>query len=464
MNALVRGKTAGWFIFVSLLLLTPEPVSRATVPDPGGGGPPPPEPLDYWSFGDTNTWASERGYSPISFTNLDSSWLGNWTTLVLDRTNAAWLHYQITEADGTNHLTFDRGTVMMWFAPSWSGTNKGGEGPGQWGRLIEVGGYTTNASFGWWSIFTDPAGVNLYFCAQTNGAETTYLTAPIEWTTNRWHLIGLTYSATNSSLYLDGVLVTNGPGVSIWPGGDALTNGLFFGSDGTGTAQARGMIDDVSTYAVPLDGGTMASAFNVESFVYFMNPANFANLMDSAGFVPSFGPVFNAVTGTGYLTDLGSAASCASNSLVWITNVVASFGVNGTMTVDFEIAGGVDGFQYDVFASSILLAASSTNRWAWMGQGPHCRRYRLTNLPSTAAFLVLGTLQDSDGDGLTDAYEELVAKTDPNNADSDGDGVLDGWEVVFHLDPKNLDSDGDGVMDQSFKVYVTRPENGSQIP
>jgi hypothetical protein len=99
-----------------------------------------------------------------------------------------------------------------------------------------------------------------------------------------------------------------------------------------------------------------------------------------------------------------------------------------------------------------------------MGQGYHCATYLLTNLPSTSTFLILGTPLDTDQDGLTDAYENLVSKTDPNKPDTDGDGVLDGWEVVFHTDPKNQDSDGDGVIDQPFQVSITRPRNGSPIP
>ena len=380
-------------ILTFLLLGSSLGMVQAVLPDPGGGGgggATPAAPLDFWSFSNTNTWQSDRGYAPISFTNLDASWLGDWTALVLDNPNPTWLQYKVEEDDGTNHLKVDRGSVMFWFAPSWSSTNVGGNGPGQWGRFIETGVFTTNASYGWWSLYTDPAGANLYFAAQTNGAEAVYLAMPIAWTTNYWHLIALTYSATNSSLYLDGVLVTNGVGVTIWPGADALTNGFFIGSDNTGTAQARGMIDDVATYAVPLDAGTISTSFIFDSFVYYMNPANFANVMNSADSSPTYGPVFNAVTGTGNLANIASAAVCYTNSAVWITNVVATPGSNSTMTVEFDIVGGLEGLQYDVFASSILFTASSTNRWAWMGQGPHCRRYRLPNLPATAAFLILG--------------------------------------------------------------------------
>ncbi len=44
------------------------------------------------------------------------------------------------------------------------------------------------------------------------------------------------------------------------------------------------------------------------------------------------------------------------------------------------------------------------------------------------------TPQDSDGDGLTDAFEDMLG-TDPNNADTDGDGVNDKEEVEAGTDP-----------------------------
>ena len=134
------------------------------------------------------------------------------------------------------------------------------------------------------------------------------------------------------------------------------------------------------------------------------------------------------------------------------------------MNLTFAISGGSNAVAYDVFANSLLVPVTSTNAWAWMGQGYHCTTYLLTNLPSTSTFLLLGKPTDSDLDGLTDAYENLVSKTDLNNPDTDGDGVLDGWEIVFHTDPKNQDSDGDGVIDQPFTVIITRPQNNSSIP
>ena len=62
---------------------------------------------------------------------------------------------------------------------------------------------------------------------------------PISWTTNYFHFIALTYSPTNTALYLDGVLATNGPGVTVYPGPDVLTNGFIIGSDNNGALSGQ---------------------------------------------------------------------------------------------------------------------------------------------------------------------------------------------------------------------------------
>src|SRR5207249_10025933 len=129
-----------------MLFLTAEVVHA--VPPVGGSNPW----LDYWSFGNTN-WLTDLGYAPLSFTNLSSSNLGDGSAVVVDSTNAAWLIYNVTEADNTNNLTVDVGSIIFWFMPSWSGSNSGGVGPGQWGRFIEAGSYTTNASYGVFSLY-----------------------------------------------------------------------------------------------------------------------------------------------------------------------------------------------------------------------------------------------------------------------------------------------------------------------
>lgn len=53
---------------------------------------------------------------------------------------------------------------------------------------------------------------------------------------------------------------------------------------------------------------------------------------------------------------------------------------------------------------------------------------------------------DSDGDGLTD-NQEATYGTDPQNTDSDGDALTDGSEVGLGTNPLGTDSDGDGLGD-----------------
>jgi hypothetical protein len=429
--------TAGFLCFA--------PIVAHAQPTPPDGGTDWPTNLNSWSFYDTNTWMSDLDYPPISFTNISAAELGDQYSMLLDSTNPAWLQYNVFENDGkgdvNTNLTVDQGSITLWFAPhSWASTN-GGTGPGDWGRLIEVGAYTTNASYGWWSLFLDPGASNVYFSAQTNsgdGATTTYLSAPIGWNTNEWHFLGLTYSATNSALYLDGLLVTNGLPVTVYPGLNVLTNGFYIGSDSNGLSQAHGMFDNIQAFNYPLDAGTISNLFAWEVGIIRIDPWNVVpnNNIESSPSSPSTVPTFNAVTGSGSLTAIGTNTSdCVTSSNVWITNVTAAV-VGTNMSLTFTIAGGSNGVPYDVFANSVLDFSSTTNApWAWMGQGYQCVTYTITNLPVGTCFLILGTPQDSDADGLTDAYEKLVSKTDPNNSNSSGDGMLDGWKVLWGMNP-----------------------------
>ncbi|NOR40498.1 MAG: hypothetical protein GQ537_04760, partial [Gammaproteobacteria bacterium] len=54
---------------------------------------------------------------------------------------------------------------------------------------------------------------------------------------------------------------------------------------------------------------------------------------------------------------------------------------------------------------------------------------------------------DSDGDGLTDAYEINILGTDPNKIDTDGDGLVDGKEGVVLAGPDDVDANDDGFID-----------------
>jgi len=448
-------------LLISILLVGWASLSQASVPVfPGGFDGPTNVPIASWSFHDPTNWTDDLGYAPVSFTNIGNSYLGNGSALVVDTNIPAWLQFNVVENDGTTNLTVDSGTVTFWFGPNWSSANdtNGGFGPGEYGRLFEVGQYTDDSSYGWWSIFVDGGGTNLYFAAQTNdlsSSMTVYLTTPIDWTTNYFHFVALTYSPTNTALYLDGVLATNGPGVTVYPGPDVLANGLDIGSDSNGVLQAHGLFNTVATYNYPLSSNDVQTIFNWNYGTYMMSPWNYA--MWSLASAPSspttnYGSAYNVITGIGDLQWVGSVTAITSSN-VWITNeVVTAVGTN--YSLQFTIQGGYDGYPYDTFVNSVLDFSSNTNKaWAWMGQGFHGNTYTIPNLPNTTCFLILGTPQDSDHDGLTDAYELLVSKTNPYNADTSGDGISDSDKILEGLNPLSynpqwqLDSDNDGLPD-----------------
>lgn len=64
---------------------------------------------------------------------------------------------------------------------------------------------------------------------------------------------------------------------------------------------------------------------------------------------------------------------------------------------------------------------------------------------------------DSDGDGLSDRFEEVVLRTDPLDRDTDDDGLNDKREKDFGSDPTDADSDDDGVRDGREVTIGTSP-------
>ena len=438
-------------------------------PVPSGEGSPTNTPLNSWSFYDTTNWTSDYGYAPVSFTNIYSDVLGSGTALVVDTNLPAWLQYNVYESDGSSNLTVDSGAVTFWFAPDWASTNLGGTGPGVYGRLFEVGSNTPDSSYGWWSIYVDDGGNNLYFSAQTNDLSsniTTYLSYPISWTNDYFHFVAVTYCPTNTALYLDGVLATNGPGMTLYPGTDVLSNGFYLGSDGTGLLQSHGYFNTVQTYNYPLDTNDISTIFNWYYPFYIMSPWNVP--MVNFGYVPSvpsYQPTFDAITGAGDLLWLGNTASCLTGTTpytVWITNITATAGAGGTMNVTFSIQGGADGIPFDVFANSVLSFGTNGVPWTWLGQGYHCNTYMLTGLSNSTCFLILGTPQDTSGQGLTDAYENLVAKVSPGGAQTDGYGVPYAWYALNGLVPITnglaiQDPDQDALLNYKEYQYGTKP-------
>jgi hypothetical protein len=264
-------------------------------------------------------------------------------------------------------------------------------------------------------------------------------------------------------LYLDGALATNGPGVTIYPGTNVLAGGFWIGGSSNGVNQVRGLFNNLQTFNVVVDAGTIQQTFNDTYDQYMINPLNTVmSSLSSAGSTPWFtDDGYSAISGAGNLQWVGSM-SCTSGTnqyQVWLTNITATVASDGTMNVTFTIQGGSDGYLYDVFATPALQSSLADSGCVWLGQGQHCQTYTV-NIPTRKAFLILGTPLDTDGDGVTDAYEKLVGKTDPNQAESDAYGVPYAWYLQNGLNPQSgsLDPDHDGLKNYQEYLYGTKPQ------
>ena len=72
---------------------------------------------------------------------------------------------------------------------------------------------------------------------------------------------------------------------------------------------------------------------------------------------------------------------------------------------------------------------------------------------------------DTDSDGLSDAYEELVSLTNINNPDTDNDGLIDSEEVnTYRTNPNSSDSDSDGFTDLYELETANDPNSAESTP
>ncbi len=157
----------------------------------------------------------------------------------------------------------------------------------------------------------------------------------------------------------------------------------------------------------------------------------------------------------------------------------------GTNTIVLTITNAAPGAAYDLLNTTNLatlsLPALSLTNWLWLARGAAGQtNFVVALLPEPQSYYVLGTMLDSDADGLTDALENLVFHTNPNNPDTDGDGLPDGWEVAHGMNPlvnesgltagrKNYQYDGSGwlrVVSGAWNESLTLDNEGNvqQVP
>ncbi|HEV2693372.1 MAG TPA: LamG-like jellyroll fold domain-containing protein, partial [Verrucomicrobiae bacterium] len=217
--------------------------------------------LGLWRFDGTNTWAGDAGQMPLQATNIVGVTSWNTNAALIDGVTNSILKYRDVETNGSANINLRNGTLRFWFKPDWKSASLGGAGPGVFGRLLELGKYNPAYTNGWWSLYLTPDGNRMVFGSSTNGAGGTNVSAAVALTTNQWYQMVLTYTPTNSLLYLNGQVLTNGLAPTHYPSLAERTNGFTVGSDRTGTNQARGQFDELETFNYSLTASDINSNY-----------------------------------------------------------------------------------------------------------------------------------------------------------------------------------------------------------
>ena len=123
--------------------------------------------------------------------------------------------------------------------------------------------------------------------------------------------------------------------------------------------------------------------------------------------------------------------------VVTVTNAVGLFVVHPP---EVEVTTGV----YDLFMTTDLspnVPGLNFTNWLWLLRtGPGETNLVVPDLTADTGFFILARTNDADGDGMTDAYEQLVSHTNPNTPDGPtivlhplGQDVLEGDTVTFSV-------------------------------
>jgi hypothetical protein len=214
--------------------------------------------LGRWHF-DTTNWLGVQGQIPTVYTNvcLAEGVLSN----AMEITNiGGTLCYKIVETGGATNLNLQSGTLRFWFRPNWNSSNLGGTGPGSvivdddilfdFGALVEV-----TAAQGFWGLYFDDSGNKMFFDSSDGTNWSDEFGVPIAWVSNNWHQVVFEYSATNRTLYIDGILASQTNGVTALPYFDDFANENVFTIGNDGSDPVRGSIDELDTfnYQLPID-------------------------------------------------------------------------------------------------------------------------------------------------------------------------------------------------------------------
>jgi hypothetical protein len=384
-------------------------------------------------------WACAFGLNQNEWVIADYGTLReSWSGYALQRTGKVPPFFvPALDASGWTNVTSDAASaVRFWFTPAWASPSAGGAGPGQAAILCQLVATDGADVAVVWSLQASPDGSSLRLVAEDDHGPQEVLCADIAWKRTA-HCLALNFGPDGTALFVDGQLAATGAGTLAVPPKAAR---LVFGSDWTGAAAAEGDLDEIHVFGDSLSEAAVGFHYAAYAKQAALGPvsaeeaAALEELLATARSRAANGSRMSASPppppGGGGGGGEGGLGTNSSGPLAYSLpglklTLPALAGSNVTLTV-FE---GTNGLSYDLFSCTNLLGDSITHSsWTFHFPVINEQTFTLLDQPWPDCFYVLGTPTDSDGDGLTDAFEVLLAKTDPYDPDTNDNGVPDGLE------------------------------------
>ena len=242
--------------------------------------------LGYWRFNtnstSTNYLTNQGGIGPMTDSNLglSNSFSGTAVSLTASLSD---LVYPVT-SNGVNYFNPGNGSIRFWFQPNWSSVGSSGPNLGS-----DFGGifFCANSSTGGWQFYewnttNNTSFIKLGTSISPYQQKYSFVTgglngAPVNFQSNLWCQIVLTYSPTNVALYTNGVFLASatytpidvttgaelygvGNGNVYYPPVGDLTSGFSFG-DESGFNEVMGQLDELETFNYPLTAQQVAAGY-----------------------------------------------------------------------------------------------------------------------------------------------------------------------------------------------------------
>lgn len=417
--------------------------------------------LRAWRFDDAlRQYPADQAPAFIAEADLVESWSG----YALRREGNSAMPFVIPEVELTNRVNFTcgTGTIRFWFHSTWGSASIHERGPGGYARLVELVGLNGSTSTVWWSLYASPDGNTLHVSGQGPVGPADFLQAEIQWAADTWHLVTLTYSPASCALFVDGELAGIGDPLPVPQPLTASELALVVGSDAVGSNLAQGQFDEFTTFnraCDPLEVGWYYGATAGRTALGTVSDVEIAQKTSSLNLKTGRFAARSALLSSSFSQTIlfSEGIDCITSSNVWITNMTLTNLTSLGGTVKFYIQGGTNSSAvlYDIFTATNIAGTNvAASQWTWLQRGQTCWPYQFSNQLPSGAFFVLGTPLDSDGDGLTDAFEKLVTKTNVSTNDTDGDGVSDYLEWLQGRNPNVSGSVSDTSGAIRFEIYT----------